>query len=361
MEKKTYLLKSLSLITLFFVAPAFLPPAFAEGASPLGEPISSQPVISLQEYEKQKAGEPVHVIGGDLTPAEKETVKESLNQLDDLMAVFENSNEDVREVILSTGTSLSEETVKQHTDDLEKIRHIGSLDHSGESKIGSAADTPRTNKTVVLENAFKNLTMIKKADPIFLINIVLPAGGNFGKLLLNPDQVSLSLVHAGAKNLTNLVRDNYKTIRDQVQKESFDRELLHKIQLVRQISAGIQDAKQSETPEKQWEVIDSVVIGRELAAVHYLMNPPQGLHPFLRLLFYSRLVTPQVMYWYVENIEKINAIYKQAKDGNGKIRYKGRIVDAFLPLPNEMGGLYELIVHGDKGSRKLEPSSAEQE
>ena len=49
------------------------------------------------------------------------------------------------------------------------------------------------------------------------------------------------------------------------------------------------------------------------------------------------------MRWYLAMIEKIDAIHKAAKAGNGKIRYKGKIVGTFRPMPYDMGGAYELV------------------
>ncbi len=43
------------------------------------------------------------------------------------------------------------------------------------------------------------------------------------------------------------------------------------------------------------------------------------------------------------SVEKVKQIYERAKKGEGLIRYKGKVSKAYLPLPDEMGGIYELI------------------
>ncbi len=90
-------------------------------------------------------------------------------------------------------------------------------------------------------------------------------------------------------------------------------------------------------------VLDSIYLGKEMANTHILMNPPKGLHPYMRWLLYERRKTPEMIKKYVAIKQKINQIYLEAKAGKGKIRYNGKIYDLYLPLPDEMGGTYELV------------------
>jgi hypothetical protein len=102
-----------------------------------------------------------------------------------------------------------------------------------------------------------------------------------------------------------------------------------------------------------YEVLSSVNVGPELAAVHYLLHPDQKLHPFLRLLLYRGFVTDSVQYWYVESLREIDRITQAAKEEKRKrIRYRGKVMDTFRPLPDDMGGSFELIASDDEAARE---------
>lgn len=103
--------------------------------------------------------------------------------------------------------------------------------------------------------------------------------------------------------------------------------------------------------QESFVTVDSVEVGKELAAAHLLLNPPKNLHPFLRLLFYWRNVSPDLMRGYLQARQKIRMIYTEAKEGKAKIRYKGKIRKPYLPLPDEMGGTYELVISAQKAKR----------
>jgi len=91
-------------------------------------------------------------------------------------------------------------------------------------------------------------------------------------------------------------------------------------------------------------VTDLVLVGEALAQVHMLLHPPKHMHPYMSLLLYERVLTPEILNAYYTQIAKIKKLYSQAKAGSGKIRYRGKVNDAFLPLPDDMGGAFELFI-----------------
>jgi len=91
-------------------------------------------------------------------------------------------------------------------------------------------------------------------------------------------------------------------------------------------------------------MVASVLIDEKLAAAHAFLNPPKWMHPYMRFLFYSRRVTPGMQQDYSEAKNKIKEIYKLAKEEGWSIRYGKKILrNYFLPMPDDMGGLYELV------------------
>jgi hypothetical protein len=96
--------------------------------------------------------------------------------------------------------------------------------------------------------------------------------------------------------------------------------------------------------QKDYQVVSSVVLSREVAKTHELLNPPQKLHPFIRWLLYGRHLTKVRAERYLAARAKVQAIFLRAKAGDGLIRYKGKIMGVFLPLPgDESGGAFELV------------------
>ena len=103
------------------------------------------------------------------------------------------------------------------------------------------------------------------------------------------------------------------------------------------------------TAAEDVQTIDFVILDQRLAIAHALLHPPKDLHPFLRLLFYRRFMTPELLSYYEQTRQKIKEIYEKAKSGLGKIRYNDQIYDLYLPLPGEMGR-YELVELNTSGS-----------
>ncbi|HOW59170.1 MAG TPA: hypothetical protein PLO78_05530, partial [Candidatus Omnitrophota bacterium] len=95
--------------------------------------------------------------------------------------------------------------------------------------------------------------------------------------------------------------------------------------------------------EGSFITIDSVVIGKEVAAAHALMNPPKILHPFMRWLLYQKYMTPSVIKQATQTRQKVERLYAEAKAKNLKVRYNDQIHDAYLPLPDEAGGEYAIV------------------
>jgi len=203
--------------------------------------------------------------------------------------------------------------------------------------------------TVVNEDAKKN-TQIQKLffDSGFLARGIWSAPGDAtSNMFPQTNRLPVSLVEEGARRMNQFVKDRYWAVKDQLGKDKTDDKLRERIELVRQLKEKInEEAVAVPVARKgdQYLVVDSVEVSKELAAVYYLLHPPQQLHPYLRYLLYTRLVDPQVLRWYLAMTEKINAICKQAKAGKGKIRYRGKIVGTFRPMPYDMGGAYELVV-----------------
>ena len=46
---------------------------------------------------------------------------------------------------------------------------------------------------------------------------------------------------------------------------------------------------------------------------------------------------------YIATREKVMDIYRKAKEGDGNIRYRGKVYGAFLPFAEEASGNYELL------------------
>ena len=93
-----------------------------------------------------------------------------------------------------------------------------------------------------------------------------------------------------------------------------------------------------------FRVIDSVVLSRENARTSALLDPSHQLHPFIRWLLYGRHLTQVRAEGYLAEQAKVKEIYLRAKAGEGLIRYKGKVMERFLPLPgDENGGAFELV------------------
>ena len=98
------------------------------------------------------------------------------------------------------------------------------------------------------------------------------------------------------------------------------------------------------TVKEHYQVLGSVVLNRETAKTYELLNPPQKLHPFLRWLLYGRHLTQVRAEQYLAARDKVQEICLRAKAGEGLIRYKGKVMGMFLPLPgDETGGAFELV------------------
>jgi hypothetical protein len=91
------------------------------------------------------------------------------------------------------------------------------------------------------------------------------------------------------------------------------------------------------------EVLDSVNVGPELAALHLLLHPPKKLNPYLRWLLYTRAVRDENIHAYVQVREKMREIYKRAQAGEGEIRYRNKTGITIEPLATDMGGSYALV------------------
>jgi len=93
-----------------------------------------------------------------------------------------------------------------------------------------------------------------------------------------------------------------------------------------------------------FRVVDAVILSRENARASALLDPSHQLHPFIRWLLYGRHLTQVRAEGYLAEQSKVKEIYLRAKAGEGLIRYKGKIMESFLPLPgDENGGTFELI------------------
>jgi len=102
--------------------------------------------------------------------------------------------------------------------------------------------------------------------------------------------------------------------------------------------------KEPSVSQSNYQVLGSVVPNPEMAKVYALLNPPQKLHPFIRWLFYGRHLTQVRAERYLAARAKVKEICMRAKAGEGLIRYKGKIMEMFLPLPgDEGGGTFELV------------------
>lgn len=92
------------------------------------------------------------------------------------------------------------------------------------------------------------------------------------------------------------------------------------------------------------KVLDTVAIDEELARA-YLFANPQNYHAYWRYLMRLQMKKEGLQKNYLEKRKKMMEIYRRAKSGEGRIRYQGKVLDIpILPLPDEAGGNYELVV-----------------
>lgn len=100
----------------------------------------------------------------------------------------------------------------------------------------------------------------------------------------------------------------------------------------------------SQPLQKNYQVLSSVVMNSENARTFELLNPPQKLHPFIRWLCYGRHLTSNRAERYLAARAKVKSIFLRAKAGEGLIRYNGKIMEGFMPLPgDETGATFELV------------------
>lgn len=94
---------------------------------------------------------------------------------------------------------------------------------------------------------------------------------------------------------------------------------------------------------RNYQVVDSVYIGKDFIYAQKMLHPPANLHPYLKWLLYTRNLTPRMVENYLATREAVGAIYAQAKEGRGNIRYRGKVYGAFLPFAETAAGNYELV------------------
>ncbi len=94
---------------------------------------------------------------------------------------------------------------------------------------------------------------------------------------------------------------------------------------------------------RNYLVVDSVYIGKDFIYAQKMLHPPANLHPYLKWLLYTRNLTPRMVENYLATREAVGAIYAQAKEGRGNIRYRGKVYGAFLPFAETAAGNYELV------------------
>ncbi|HNV85656.1 MAG TPA: hypothetical protein PKL97_01660 [Candidatus Omnitrophota bacterium] len=359
-EKEMILILLGSFLLCGFIAGS----GYAENA-PIGElGVSPQAVMAPSEYEP-----PVNVQNENEpnTVEDHQRILDGVEKLDLMEREGADLSEarDIRDEILNGGGSWNQQTT--NSGDISTVIHDISTTTAEENQGRKQSETDLTvdsqaslgGGTVVDENARKNDELLKKAfSPGFLAKGIFVMPGNLTSALPKPGDIPLSLVEEGARKIRDYFKDNYLSVKRKIGKKSFDKELAERIKLLQHLqnqeAPAVADAKLRDG----YITVDSVEVGKELATVYYLLHPPSQLHPYLRYLLYTRHVSPEVMRWYLLTMEKINAIYRQAKAGKGKIRYKGRIVDAYLPLPSEMGGEYELVFEQEpnrKGSVETKP------
>nr|MBP9865622.1 hypothetical protein [Candidatus Omnitrophota bacterium] len=98
-----------------------------------------------------------------------------------------------------------------------------------------------------------------------------------------------------------------------------------------------------------YRLVNAVNVDQELAALHVLANPPR-MHPFVRHVLFETQTVPGMLKRYWLDVEKLKALYAKAgtTDEHGNlylIRYKGQILkNPYRPMPDDMGGRYELVV-----------------
>ena len=99
----------------------------------------------------------------------------------------------------------------------------------------------------------------------------------------------------------------------------------------------------TKSQNKKYQSVDSVYVGKDFIYAQKMLHPPANLHPYLKWLLYTRNLTPRMVENYLATREAVGAIYERAKEGQGNIRYRGKVYGAFLPFAETAAGNYELV------------------
>lgn len=221
---------------------------------------------------------------------------------------------------------------------------------SSESDAGKKAEITQQAREVIQEaKSDKGVPIVDGLRQLWLrvgrsgVNLGTPGGVMYKPELSDPlaPKVATSIRHMSA-----YVKEKVSSAKENIKKNT-----------VHETLVTIGQAAAPQTPSEVYmdsfekdgaRVLDSVEITKQMAAAHALMNPPKTLHPYLRWLLYERHMTPETVNRYVKARQKAEQIFLKAKAGEGQIRYNGKVCDVYFPLPDEMGGKYELIARNVK-------------
>ncbi len=93
----------------------------------------------------------------------------------------------------------------------------------------------------------------------------------------------------------------------------------------------------------QYHTVDSVFVDKNYLKTQEMANAPEEMHPYVQWVLYGRHITPENLSRYVETRRKILELFKQAKDSNGILRYRGKVYQAFVPELCQAVGTIELL------------------
>lgn len=147
------------------------------------------------------------------------------------------------------------------------------------------------------------------------------------------------------QQLSNFIAISVQTARERIQSDS----LLNARKFL--LTESVQGEMERPDPvmggraqsEIQYKVVDSEVLTPENAKTYAALNSPNRMQPFLRQMFYGSYLKKERVDRYLKARAKVEKLFRLAKEGKGLIRYKGQIVEAFLPPPGEGSGAYELV------------------
>ena len=237
----------------------------------------------------------------------------------------------------------------------EKRRQTFSLSENGDQYIKEWISSARgvekqisekkLNEKIAVDPAvFRELFKLFEHRILSVMNELAYAGGSLGNLgtaVRSPHEFFKGFNDQTQALILSTFNRAQENLRDDILSNPFGKVASAAEAVV--VSSVPAQASAGELQNRQYQIIDSVYIGQDFIRTQRYLNPPRDLHPYLKWLLYTRNLTPGMVESYLETRTKVVEIYRQAKEGNRNIRYRGRVYGAFLPFAEGSAGNYELV------------------